>query len=269
MNIELTTLNYIKAFSTVGVLSVIFGLETWLPFFHGRQRRIIHARRNLAIAVLNAVILGLLFSKPTSMIADWTASLSLGIIHRLNINTLVDTLLAIILMDGWMYLWHRANHRISFLWRFHRMHLSDPQMDVTTALRFHTGEHVFSSLLRFAVIPLLGMNLWQLIFYEILLLPIIQFHQSNVNLPESWDRCLRTIIVTPNIHRVHHSRWQPETDSNYSSIFSFWDRVFGSFRLRKDPHTIQYGLYTYDAQEWQTTWGMLKTPFLTTFLITK
>ena len=168
-----------------------------------------------------------------------------------------------------MYLWHRANHRILFLWRFHRMHHSDPQMDVTTALRFHTGELVFSSLLRFAVVPLLGMNLWQLIFYEILLLPIIQFHHSNVNLPESWDRCLRTIIVTPNIHRVHHSRWQPETDSNYSSIFSFWDRVFGSFRLRKDSHTIQYGLYTYDAQEWQTTWGMLKTPFLTTSLITK
>ena len=142
-------------------------------------------------------------------------------------------------------------------------------MDVTTALRFHTGELVFSSLLRFAVVPLLGMNLWQLIFYEIILLPIIQFHHSNVNLPESWDRCLRTIIVTPNIHRVHHSRWQPETDSNYSSIFSFWDRVFGSFRRRDDPHTLQYGLYTYDAEEWQTIRGMMKTPFLTPSLFTK
>ena len=269
MNIELTTLNYIKAFSTAGTVSVLFGLETWAPFFQGRQSRVMHARRNLTIAALNAVVLGLLFSRPTAKITDWTASLSLGIVHWLNINTLAGTFLAIILMDGWMYLWHRANHRVPFLWRFHRMHHSDPQMDVTTAIRFHTGELVFSSLLRFAVVSLLGMNLWQLIFYEILLLPIIQFHHSNVNLPEGWDRCLRTIIVTPNIHRVHHSRWQPETDSNYSSIFSFWDRVFGSFRLRDDPHTLQYGLYTYDAQEWQTIRGMMKTPFFTPSLFTK
>jgi len=100
LNIELTTLNYIKAFSTVGILSVLFGLETWVPFFQGRKRRVIHARRNLTIAALNAVVLGLLFSRPIAKITDWTAPLSLGIVHRLNINTLVDTLLAIILMDG-------------------------------------------------------------------------------------------------------------------------------------------------------------------------
>jgi hypothetical protein len=93
-------------------------------------------------------------------------------------------------------------------------------MDATTAVRFHTGEILISSALRLAVIPLLGITIYQLLVYEMALLPVILFHHSNVRFPESLDRWLRTIIVTPAIHRVHHSRLRMETDSNYSSIFS-------------------------------------------------
>jgi sterol desaturase/sphingolipid hydroxylase (fatty acid hydroxylase superfamily) len=162
-----------------------------------------------------------------------------------------------------MYLWHRANHAIPFLWRFHRMHHSDPAVDVTTALRFHVGEITLSSTLRLAVIPLLGLRLGEVILYETLLLPVIAFHHSNVALPEKWDRRLRAVIVSPNMHRVHHSDWQPETDSNFSSIFSWWDRLGRSFRLRPDIRALRYGLRDFDGQEWQNLWGLLRTPLRT------
>ncbi len=91
--------------------------------------------------------------------------------------------------------------------------------------------------------------------------PIVQFHHANIALPEPLDRLLRVLIVTPAMHKVHHSQYQPETDSNYTSLFSFWDRIFGSFRLRPDPRTIELGLDGLDGRE-QGLPGMLRTPFL-------
>src|SRR5256885_17251711 len=111
--------------------------------------------------------------------------------HLVLLPLSVSTLLAILLLDGGMYLWHRANHRLPLLWRFHRVHHSDPALDVTSAVRFHTGEILISSVLRLALIPLLGVSLWQILLYEALLLPVIQFHHSNVRLPERLDRWLR------------------------------------------------------------------------------
>ena len=141
------------------------------------------------------------------------------------------------------------------------MHHSDREMDVTSAARFHIGELIFSSVLRLGILPLLGMELWQLILYEVMLLPVIQFHHSNVYLPERWDRLLRTIIVSPNMHRVHHSRIRLETDSNYSSVFSFWDRLARTFRRRENVEEIKFGLVEFDDAKRQTILGMLRTPF--------
>ena len=170
-------------------------------------------------------------------------------------------LAAIVLFDLWMYLWHRANHRISFLWRFHRTHHSDTEMDSTSALRFHFGEIIFSSILRLLVIPLIGISYAELLTYEIILQPIIIFHHSNVALPEKLDRILRAVLVTPNMHRVHHSQIQNETDSNYSSIFSWWDRLAGTFKRREDTKTIVFGLTYFRELQWQSFVGMLRTPF--------
>ena len=163
-------------------------------------------------------------------------------------------------MDGWTYGWHRLNHRVPFLWRFHRAHHSDAQMDVTTASRFHIGEILFSNCLRIPLILLLGIQLWELVLYETALLAVIQFHHANVGVPPRLDQLLRCFIVTPAMHKVHHSRWQPETDSNYSSLLSIWDRLFRSFRLRDDPRTIQFGLDEFARPENQTLAGILKTP---------
>jgi sterol desaturase/sphingolipid hydroxylase (fatty acid hydroxylase superfamily) len=160
-----------------------------------------------------------------------------------------------------MYLWHRANHAIPFLWRFHRMHHSDTEMDVTTATRFHLGEHVGASTLRAGLIPLLGFEVWELIIYDTLLIAVTMLHHANISLGRC-DRWLRWLIVTPDMHKVHHSSWRPETDSNYSTVFSVWDRLAGSFRIRADPKTLRYGLSDFSEPGWQTVWGMLRTPFV-------
>jgi sterol desaturase/sphingolipid hydroxylase (fatty acid hydroxylase superfamily) len=159
-----------------------------------------------------------------------------------------------------MYGWHRMNHRIPFLWRFHRVHHSDPAMDVTTASRFHVGELMLSCAARVPVIALLGVSLFDLVLYETVMFAIVQLHHANIRLPDTAERALRLIIVTPYMHKVHHSDWQPETDSNYSTLFSFWDRAFRSFRLREDPQAVHFGLKEFASAEHQTIAGLLKTP---------
>lgn len=251
-----------KTLMGIAFLLILWCVESWLPLFRERRHRVRHAGRNLAIAILNTAVIGLVFSSLTATVAAWSQDRGAGLLHALNLPIWGEACIALVVFDGWMYLWHRANHAIPFLWRFHRMHHSDVEMDVTTATRFHTGELVISSILRLAIIPLLGLDLWQVILYELILLPVIQFHHSNVNLPEKYDRFLRALIVSPNMHRVHHSRFQPETDSNYSSILSVWDRVANTLRLNKQPESIELGLSEFDDLQWHTIWGMIKTPFL-------
>ncbi len=213
------------------------------------------------MGVINGLLMGLFFSGITMVVIHLTQANRWGFLHVLGDAGIERGVLAILLFDLWMYLWHRANHRISFLWRFHRTHHSDTEMDSTSALRFHFGEIVFSSILRLLVIPLIGISYAELLIYEIILQPIIIFHHSNIALPEKIDRVLRAVIVTPNMHRVHHSQIQTETDSNYSSIFSWWDRLAGTFKRREDTKAIVFGLTYFRKPQWQSFLGMLRTPF--------
>jgi sterol desaturase/sphingolipid hydroxylase (fatty acid hydroxylase superfamily) len=141
------------------------------------------------------------------------------------------------------------------------MHHSDRHMDVTTATRFHLGEHIEASVLRLTLIPLLGFEVWNVVVSDTLLLVITQFHHADISIGRL-DRWLRWVIVTPNMHKVHHSDCQPETDSNYSTVLSIWDRLFGSFRMTADPRTLVFGLKEFTAPAWQGWWVMLKTPFV-------
>jgi sterol desaturase/sphingolipid hydroxylase (fatty acid hydroxylase superfamily) len=242
-------------------LGIIFLLEGIVPHIRGRHNRIQHALPNLVVASLNGIISVLFFSWLTLAVINWTDSNSLGILHFINSPFYVKAILAFILFDLWMYLWHVANHRILFLWRFHRLHHSDLQVDTTTAMRFHPFEFSISYVLRFAIIPLIGMNSTHLLIYGMLLYPISIFHHSNVGLPERWDRIFRALIVTPNMHRVHHSQEWFETNSNYASVFSFWDRLFRNFIKREDTSTIKYGLKILQEPKWQNLKGMLLTAF--------
>lgn len=221
-----------------------------------------HAVRNVSLGTLNASAVSLLFSSATIWICRWSKSNSFGLMNCFELSPAVKGISACMLFDLWMYLWHIANHRIQFFWRFHRVHHADLEMDLTTALRFHTGEVLLSSLIRLAVVPAIGMEFVHLLLYEICLQPVIIFHHSNIALPEKWDRILRLLIVTPNMHRVHHSQERSETNSSYASIFSFWDRIGKTFRTRENSKTIVYGLPEFQENEWKNFRGMIKIPFV-------
>jgi sterol desaturase/sphingolipid hydroxylase (fatty acid hydroxylase superfamily) len=259
--VPLDDLHHVKLAVPVVLLALFWCWETWRPFFGQREDRLRHAGHNLAIALFNTVILGLVFGFVTATVAGWIEQSQYGLLNALGLAGPVRFGLALVLLDGWMYVWHRANHSIPLLWRFHRMHHSDPHMDVTTATRFHLGEHVGAAVLRLGLIPLLGFEVWQLVVYDMLVIAITQFHHADISIGP-WDRWLRWLIVTPYLHKVHHSDWRPETDSNYSTVLSVWDRLFGSFQMRSDPKTLVFGLNEFTDSGWQSWWGMMKTPFV-------
>ena len=246
------------------VLLLIESLHPFFDLFRERRERGTHLVRNLALGLLNSAVIAVVFAALWVWAASWAEAHAFGLLNVLKgeagLPGWAHALGAVLLLDAWTYLWHRLNHRVPFLWRFHRVHHADAQMDVTTASRFHVGEIVLSSALRIPLIILFGVYAWELVLYETLMFIVVQFHHANVALPPRLDRVLRLVIVTPAMHKVHHSRWQPETDSNYSSMLSVWDRLFRSFRLRARLDEIELGLDQFDAPEDRTISGLLRMP---------
>ena len=250
-----------KSLVAAAALATLWFVEGLLPMFEGRKDRPRHDASNLVLGVGNALIASALFAGATLYVTEWARESQVGLLHWIQAPRGAALVLAIILMDLWQYWWHRLNHAIPLLWRFHAVHHADRELDVTSGLRFHTGEILLSSAARLAVLPFLGLTVAQVLVYESILLPIILFHHSNIRLGERSDRALRWLIVTPWMHWVHHSEYQPETDTNYSSVFSFWDRIFGSFKLVDDPRELNLGLEDLEVDEWRTLKGMLLMPF--------
>jgi sterol desaturase/sphingolipid hydroxylase (fatty acid hydroxylase superfamily) len=250
-----------QPFLALAGFGLFFLWETTRPFFQvtGRLR---HGVRNLTVASVNAAMIVLAFSALTAWAAAWGADRGLGLLHTVEMPTWTGFIVCFLALDLWTYLWHRANHRLPLLWRFHRMHHSDEQMDVTTATRFHLGEITLSTLVRLPLVLLLGLSPATILMYDAVLLAVTQFHHANVGVGEALDRGLRYAIVTPNMHRVHHSMVRAETDSNYASILSIWDRVFRTYRERSDYRTVRYGVEGLSGDRFQTLRGMLLTPFL-------
>ncbi len=154
-------------------------------------------------------------------------------------------ILDIILLDLMIYWWHRFNHIVPFLWRFHEVHHLDEAMDSSTALRFHFGEVFLSALNRSFFIVLLAIPVTSVIVVETLLLCCALFHHANLKLPDWLDKIISPLIVTPRIHNAHHHALQKDTDSNYGNIFSFWDKIFGSYNARRFPADAKIGVEGY------------------------
>jgi sterol desaturase/sphingolipid hydroxylase (fatty acid hydroxylase superfamily) len=242
------------------VLAVLWTVESIAPMFIGREHRVSHILANYGLAAINAIV-SAAFAFAILGVTSWAQANGFGLLHLVSLPTWVEWIAAIVLFDCWQYWWHRLNHRVPLFWRFHAVHHADAEMDASSGVRFHTGEIVFSFLARLIALPLIGLTIPQLLLYEVFALPIILFHHSNIRLSARVDRSLRWLIVTPWMHTVHHSRWQPETDSNYSSFLSVWDRIFGSFCLRDKPHEIALGLDDWEEREWRRLPGILTAPF--------
>lgn len=224
-------------------LAFIWIIETLVPLSASTVRqRIAHDSRNLALALLSTLVGAVLSAVTLASVFLWVEARQWGLYQWLDLPSLPSLLITLLLFDAWQYLWHVINHKVPLLWRFHVIHHADTEMDASTGLRFHFGEIAFSTLFRTLVVAVLGMQVEHLLLYEMIALPVILFHHSNTQLPASVDRVLKLLIVTPAMHRVHHSNRQTETDSNYASVLSVWDRIFGSYRAREDSAAIELGI---------------------------
>ena len=246
-------------------IAVLWTAESLAPHFAAfsldARARWVHGFRNAALGLTNGLLGTVFLGAMIAVSIRWAEAHDLGLTRWLMGPEWGKALVALLFFDAWMYWWHRINHTMPFLWRFHRVHHSDPRMDVSTSLRFHPGEIVLSTAARLIVVALLGMELWHLALYELIAAQIVAFHHSNVNLPRRVDNALRWLMVTPWMHWVHHSRLFRETNSNYSSVLSIWDRIFGSYRFREDAEMIRFGLDGFpDEQTHQSLSGMLRTP---------
>ncbi|MFK7794856.1 MAG: sterol desaturase family protein [Gammaproteobacteria bacterium] len=252
----------IKLLIIAALYLTLFTIEHHAPYFKNRQPHLPHSLRNLALASINALISTLCFIVIIKHISNWTWDNQLGLLNQINLSPAYSLLLAIVLIDLWQYAWHRLNHQVDFLWKFHQVHHADKNMDASTGLRFHPIEIIYSNIVRISIIPLIGIQLDHLLIYEIILLPIILFHHSNIKLNEQLDKILRIITVTPHMHRLHHSDIQSETDSNYASILSIWDRLFKSYTMRPIEQAFSLGLgKRYSEKQWNRLLGMLAIPF--------
>jgi len=258
------TFDSIAPILTVAVLLVMILWESVSPCFaffrHRGKERFLHGIVNFALAIINAVVVGLVFITAWKWAVDFSSTRDFGLLRLFEWPHWTEAVIAILLLDCWTYWWHRINHVVPFFWRFHRVHHSDTRMDVTTANRFHLGEIALSSLLRIPLLMLLGTELWHLALYELILFPNVQFHHSNIRLPDGIDRVFRLFFASPAMHKVHHSDQVAETNSNYTSLLSIWDRIFRSFRMRKDLESIRLGLEEFRKDEQQQFIPLLLNP---------
>jgi sterol desaturase/sphingolipid hydroxylase (fatty acid hydroxylase superfamily) len=249
-----------RALPAVSILMLLWTWETLSPLFAGRRSRLRHAARNFSMALVNGLVLFFTLGLATTLLAGWTADNQIGLLHAVDMGWIGRLLAGFLILDAWAYLWHRANHFVPFLWRFHRLHHSDHEMDCSTSARFHVGELGIAGTTRLPFIVAFGLDPLTIVVHETVLVAVSQFHHSNIALGHR-DRWLRWLIVTPAMHHVHHSRRLAETNANYASVLSIWDRVCRSFRTPANSSDLTFGLEEFDDARWHNVAGMLKMPF--------
>jgi sterol desaturase/sphingolipid hydroxylase (fatty acid hydroxylase superfamily) len=202
--------------------------------------------------LVNAVISALAFAiaemlvRPAAMATlERVSSERAGLLALGPSSPVFQFVLALLAMDLTFYWWHVANHRIPFLWRFHNVHHIDPDLDVTTAFRFHPGEMALSAAFRIVQVSVIGLPAPMFAAYELAFQANTAFHHSNVRLPIRLERLLNLVLVTPRMHGIHHSQVRDETNSNYSVVFSWWDRLHRTIGLNIPQSAITIGVPAY------------------------
>jgi sterol desaturase/sphingolipid hydroxylase (fatty acid hydroxylase superfamily) len=213
--------------------SVFAALALWEMAAPRRDQEIGRVWRwpnNLGVVVVDSIVLRLLFPTAAVGMAIFAEERGWGLLNVVDLPGWVEVIAAVIVLDLAIYLQHVLFHAVPALWRLHRMHHADLEFDVTTGVRFHPVEIVLSMLIKFAVIAALGAPALGVLIFEVLLNATSMFSHSNIRIPQAIDRWLRWVVVTPDMHRVHHSIERKETDSNYGFNLPWWDRLFGTYR---------------------------------------
>ena len=245
----------------VAIFALLFIIETKFQLRKRVQRRIKRIIINVIVSIPAFTLLRFLFIPVMVWLATQNQDLHFGLNYLYTLPLWAEAAIAFLLLDYTNYLWHILNHKLPFLWRFHLVHHTDHDLDITTAFRFHFGEMIGSVFFRGAAVMLTGVSPVTVLIYEIVFEAATQFHHSNLKLPFQFEKLLNKLIVTPRMHGIHHSVIRSETDSNYSVIFSFWDRIHKTLYLNKLQQDVVIGVPSYDNKEELTIGFLLKLPF--------
>lgn len=247
--------------------AVLLAMMLWERRKPRRALSLPRARRwpaNLGIIVVDSIVLRLVFPVLAVGAAELAAARGWGLFHGLNAPFWLALPASLLILDLAIYTQHVVFHKVAVLWRLHRMHHTDLDFDVTTALRFHPLEIVLSMLIKLVLVTLLGVPAVAVMLFEVILNATAMFNHGNVGLPRRLDRALLWILVTPDMHRVHHSIRPEETDSNFGFNLPWWDRLFGTYRDQpRDGHAgMTIGLEYFRDQRATRLYGLLLQPFL-------
>ncbi|PCI08956.1 MAG: fatty acid hydroxylase [Gammaproteobacteria bacterium] len=264
---EFLILNEIRI-RLVFFFGVFLLLAIWEVFSPRRKLILPKAMRwanNIALVFLNSLILRVLFPMAAVGMAVFAEEHGWGIFNYYDVSFAITVITSIVIMDAIIYLQHVMVHAIPVLWRIHRVHHADPDFDVTTGSRFHPLEIILSILIKFSVIVVLGPPVMAVIIFEVLLNASAMFNHSNIRINVNIDKYLRWIVVTPDMHRVHHSVVADETNSNFGFTLPWWDRLFGTYKdqPRAGHANMTIGINDYNQPK-QVTWlsGMLTLPLI-------
>lgn len=229
----------------IGML-VFWIIETLFPLVRFSYRRYRHAGVNL-VFLFTTLILNLILGFFTIKVCLWVTDHSFGLFNWVKMPLIVEVILSLFFMDFFgQYLPHYTMHRYKWMWKFHMIHHSDTKVDVTTGTRHHPGEWLFREATTIVGVFLLGLPVGLYFLYRSTAAIFTHFNHANFFLPLWLDKAISLVLVSPNMHKVHHHFERPLTDTNFSNIFSVWDRLFGTFAYR-DPHELTYGLDVLDA----------------------
>lgn len=242
-------------------LLLLWIIEGMAPRFRFGNKRYKHAGTNLFFTLTTVIVnTGLAFLIVKASL--WTSAHRFGLLYLTQLPLWLHTILALLMLDfigAWLIHW--VQHKTGWMWQFHKIHHIDTQIDATTALRHHPVESLFRVIALFVAIVAMGVPFWMVMFYQSLSALMSQFNHANIHLPKWLDNALSWVIVSPDMHKVHHSHHQPETDANYANIFSIWDRLFGTFVKVPDTLAIRYGLDEYQDARYQEIGALLKVPW--------
>jgi sterol desaturase/sphingolipid hydroxylase (fatty acid hydroxylase superfamily) len=229
-NVLLSNEALVRLAAFAGILAAMAVWEVLAPRRHQHVGRARRWPSNLAVVALDTLLVRVLFPVTAAGLALVAEAHAWGLFNALSVPAMVAVPLAVILLDLAIYLQHVLFHAVPALWRLHRMHHADLEFDVTTGVRFHPIEILLSMGIKFGVIAAMGAPAIAVLIFEILLNATSMFNHGNVRLPPKVDRVLRWLVVTPDMHRVHHSMIRNETDSNFGFNLPWWDRMFGTYR---------------------------------------
>jgi sterol desaturase/sphingolipid hydroxylase (fatty acid hydroxylase superfamily) len=247
-----------------GVFAVMGLWELISPRRRLRVSKAVRWVNNLGLVFLNSIILRLLFPAAAVGMAALAQQRGWGLLNFNEVPLALSVVISVVAMDFVIYLQHVLVHAVPALWRLHRVHHADPDYDVTTGARFHPIEIILSMLIKFATIMVLGPPVVAVVIFEVVLNATAMFNHANVRLPLGLDRVLRWFLVTPDMHRVHHSVENDEANSNFGFSLAWWDRLFGTYRdqPRAGHEGMTIGIHQYRDPK-QVSWlpGMLALPF--------